>query len=125
VVNLIRPVVRRRLLAATVLVAVSLPLWAGYKVWRALRRTAESSCLASVQASLSRQDVFGAVAAGAEWREWTADETVAVLVRAEPGDCASDWWRRDVGIRTRRRTDGKIDSQMWRRTDPRVLTGPW
>jgi hypothetical protein len=109
-------------IAAALLAGAALA--AGALVWRWARRTAESSCLAAVHRSLIDQQAFAAAPAAVAWREWTESQAVAALANARPGDCSSEWWRRDVGIRTRRAPDGRIESSLFRRSDPRVSSGP-
>jgi hypothetical protein len=115
---------RRRWLVAVLALFATLALSAGAFVWRRARQSAESSCLASVHRSLSDQRAFAAVPAAAEWRDWTESQAVSTLAHARPGDCSGDWWKRDVGIRTRRTADGRIDSWLWRTSDPKVSSGP-
>jgi len=120
----VTPAADRRWLVGGLALSATLALAAGVFVWRRARQTAESSCLASVHRSLGDQQVFAAVPATAEWRDWTESQAVSTLAHARPGDCSGDWWKRDVGIRTRRTADGRIESWLWRTSDPEVTSGP-
>jgi hypothetical protein len=100
-------------------------VWAGYISLQRARRAADYSCIASVHASLERAGAFRVPDEGrTDWRQWTDAEVGSALLRAEPNDCADrDWWRDDVAIRTRRTTDGAVESELWRKTEP-VVSSP-
>ena len=95
----------------------------GHAALRRGQEAADYSCLASIHGTLERQGALNAVAAHAAWRQWTDGEVAGVLSGVEPGDCADkSWWQGDVGIRTRRLADGRIEAFLWRKSHPVIFS---